>query len=39
MVVAKGRVGEIGAGGKRIQSSSYKMNKSGGYDVQHGDSG
>lgn len=29
--------GEIGEGGLKVQTSGYKINKSQGYDVQHGD--
>ena len=40
LVVAKGRgwrVGEMGEGGQRIQTSSYKMSKFGGCDIYNGD--
>ena len=30
-------VGEMGEGGQKVQTSSYKINKSWGYNVQHGD--
>ena len=38
LVVARGQVvGKMGEGGQKVQTSSYKINKSWGCDVQHGD--
>ena len=31
------RVGELGEGGQKVQTSSYKLNKFWGHDVQHDD--
>ena len=39
-VVARGRgweVGKVDEGGQKVQTSSYKINKSRGCNVQHGD--
>lgn len=35
--VGSGRVGEMGEGGQKAQTSSYKVSQSCGRDVQHGD--
>ena len=39
-VVARGgggQVGKMGEGSQKVQTSSYKISKSWGYNVQHGD--
>ena len=40
LVATTGRgcwVGELGEGGQKVQTSSYKMSKLWGYNVRHGD--
>ena len=34
--VGNGRVGKMGEGGQKVQTSSYNMNKSWGCNIQHG---
>ena len=39
VIIRGGELGmvKMGGGGQKVQTSSYKINKSWGYNVQHGD--